>query len=257
MSERTPARAITNQPTRTIDVVWFNYPTFLASVGVVVIAVLLLVVAELPSIVRLGMAVGAAIATWWLLASTAVAAWVFEISGVTRWRWVPGALAAPTSWLNITTGFDDTTPVLTKLLTPASGTAIDLFDAGTQHGGSIRRARASRPPLGPSIAPGQPLPFVSGSFDAAFMLMAAHELRDPSLRTQLFREVARVLAPAGQLVVVEHLRSPLNALAFGPGVFHFFPRATWINAAASAGLELVDERQLTRFANALVFRQEG
>jgi hypothetical protein len=78
-----PGGRATNRPTRTIDVLWFNYPTYVASIVVLAVAVSAIAFVELPAIVRLSRAVGALLAGWWLVASTAAAAWVFELSGVT------------------------------------------------------------------------------------------------------------------------------------------------------------------------------
>lgn len=250
---RTSCHSHGNRPTRALDVLWFNYPTYVLSIAVIVGAAFVLTFVELPGVVRLGLAGGAILAGWWLIASTLAAAWVFELSGVTRWKWLPAVLSAPATWLNITTGFDDTTEQLRALLAPASGIALDLFDSEASHDGSIRRARASRPPVGRSIPPGRHLPLDSASFDAVFLLMAAHEIRDTAARRVLFAEAERVLKSGGRLVLVEHLLTPINAVVFGPGVLHFYDRGTWLEAATSSGLRLVRQLSLTPFATAFVF----
>jgi SAM-dependent methyltransferase len=104
-----------------------------------------------------------------------------------------------------------------------------------------------------SLLPGRPLPLPDKCADAVFLLMAAHEVRDPAVRGSLFLEVARVLAPSGRLVVVEHVRDLANALAFGPGALHFYAPSTWRDAGSGAGLKLTDELRLTPFVRAFVF----
>jgi SAM-dependent methyltransferase len=191
----------------------------------------------------------------WLGASTLAAWWVFEGSRLTRWWWLPGVLSDPSApWLNVTTGFDDTTPSLARLLPTAPGVAIDLFDEAAKHDGSILRARVSRPPVpGALRVRAGPLPMETATAGAAFLLMAAHEIRDRDRREALFHELARVLRPDGRLVLVEHLRNVPNAIAFGPGVLHFFPRSAWLDVAGRAGLRLVEERRMTPLVCGFVF----
>jgi SAM-dependent methyltransferase len=74
---------------------------------------------------------------------------------------------------------------------------------------------------------------------------------------QLFREVARVLRPGGELVLVEHSRDWANFLAFGPGFLHFFSERTWQNAANAAGLPIRLHRSLTPFVHVFVLRRES
>ncbi len=87
------------------------------------------------------------------------------------------------------------------------------------------------------------------------MIFAAHELREHSQRAALFAEAARALRKDGALLLVEHLRGPVNALVFGPGVFHFHSRREWLRAGEAAGLILAEEFQLTPFATGLIWRK--
>ena len=83
--------------------------------------------------------------------------------------------------------------------------------------------------------------------------MAAHELRAPGALAGALAEARRILVPAGRVVVVEHLRDGANALAFGPGVFHFYPSRRWLEVARAADLSLAVELHLTPFVRAFVF----
>jgi SAM-dependent methyltransferase len=258
MSVFSPATALQEpdrRPTRARDVIWFNWPVFAAAAAAVAAGIVVLAVFSPPLVVSLLVAVGIAVGAVWLVAATSAAWWVFEGSQLTRWWWLPGVLADPSApWVNITTGFDDTTPSLARLLPFASGAAIDLFDESVAHDRSILRARASRPPVPSAFrVRAGPLPLETASAGAAFLLMAAHEIRDPDRRDALFHELARVLTADGRLVLVEHLRNAPNAIAFGPGVFHFFPRSAWLEAATRAGLRLVEERRMTPLVSAFVF----
>jgi len=242
------------RPVRAIDVIWFNWPTYLGAILVIVVGIAVLASPGVPAPLRVPVAIGIALTAWWLLASSLVSWWVYEGSGVTRWRWLGSVVTSPpSSWLNVTTGFDDTSEPLAVVFPDGGGTSIDVFDPHARHDGPALRARRTRPPRGLTAAPGGPLPAAAGSFDAVFLLMAAHEIRDGGNRRALLAETARVLRPTGRVVLVEHLRNLVNAIVFGPGVPHFLGRATWLADASAAGLRLVEDRSLTPFASRLVF----
>jgi hypothetical protein len=57
--------------------------------------------------------------------------------------------------------------------------------------------------------------------------------------------LTRVAAPRGKVIVVEHLRDLAAALAFGPGISHFFPRREWLRMGSVAGLAVERERRIT------------
>ena len=238
------------------DVVWFNYPTYLAALGVVVAGAAAVLVRLLPAPFDMVLLVGVVIAAWWLIASILAAAWVFTFSGATQWTWVPGALGGrPTVWTNITSGFDDTTARLRAALAHTHGNAIDAFDGQGQHDGTLQRARRRFPPPGLPVTPGQPLQIAERSQDAVFLLMAAHELDPTTARPWLFAEVARILSAGGRLLIVEFPFGSLNGYVFGPGALHFESPETWAGAAGHAGLRAVSERRVALFARAFVFEK--
>jgi ubiquinone/menaquinone biosynthesis C-methylase UbiE len=96
------------------------------------------------------------------------------------------------------------------------------------------------------------LPVGDGWADAVFLLLTAHEIRKAEDRDQFFAEVARILSPGGRVVLVEHLRDTWNAVAFGPGFFHFFSRGEWLRTAARARLRVESERRMTPFVRVFV-----
>jgi len=89
------------------------------------------------------------------------------------------------------------------------------------------------------------------------LLLSAHELRRHDDRVTLLRETARVVAPAGRIVVAEHLRDLANFLAFGPGFLHFHSAATWRRAFAGAGLIVEKRFRVTRFVAVYVLRRSS
>lgn len=111
---------------------------------------------------------------------------------------------------------------------------------------SIQRARELFPPLeGTLPAPFDQWPSGAGSADVIFGMLAIHELRSEEERTAWFGEAKRCLEPGGRVVLVEHTRDLANFLAFGPGFLHFHSRASWRRCWERAGLEAVDEFELT------------
>ncbi len=86
-------------------------------------------------------------------------------------------------------------------------------------------------------------------------MFAAHELRRHEARVQLFRELARVLRPGGEVALVEHLRDWANFLAFGPGFLHFFSKRSWRRAADAAGLQVRTDWSMTPFVHVFMLRR--
>jgi SAM-dependent methyltransferase len=204
------------------------------------------------------LAIGLA-AAWWCVASLVVSHWIYDRSGLYGWDWIPGALSAPPGhWLNLHAGLDDGTTALQELFPAAPGTAADFFDAAEMTEPSIHRARSERNGEPPAMkVDARRLPFPDRSFDTVFLLFAAHEIRTRTIRVKFLREVARVLAPGGTVLLVEHFRDPANFVAFGPGCLHFFPGREWKRLCAGAGLQLAAERRITPFVAALVLRRES
>jgi SAM-dependent methyltransferase len=250
-----PAAAATGQATgvSAADVLRLNEPLpRLAAVATIL--GLAAAAAPIPTRLRAIAAAGGLAAAYLRLASDIVAHVVFDLSGVTRYSWLRDRLGLkPARWLNLTTGFDDTTGTLARLWPDSEFVAVDRYDPTGRHEAALTRARKLRPPAGVSLLPGRPLPLADGVADAVFLLMAAHEVRDAAPRAALFFEIARVLAPSGRLVVVEHTRGVANALAFGPGVLHFYPAELWREAGRNAGLRLAEELRLTPFVHGFVF----
>jgi SAM-dependent methyltransferase len=251
-----PARELADQVggVRWVDVLRFNAPL----VGAAALAATVglgMARAPLPRAIRTAGALGSVAALHLLAGSALAARLVFGPSGVTDYRWLTDALGgAPRRWLNVTTGFDDTTGTLARLWPESTGLAIDRFDVAVPHERALRAARALRPPSGPSTLPSSELPLPDASVDAVLLLMAAHEVRAPGERRLLFREAARVLEPGGLLIVVEHLRDAANTLVFGPGSLHFERAETWRRAGTDAGLRLDREARRTPFVRSFRFR---
>jgi SAM-dependent methyltransferase len=124
---------------------------------------------------------------------------------------------------------------------------LDVFDPVEMSEPSIARAREMSGRDCLQAVSWRRLPADHAIFDAIFLIFMAHEFRQAEARLVFFREIARVVAPHGRVVIVEHLRDLPNFLAFGPGFFHFQSRQTWLSTLHAAGFEIVRESKITPF----------
>jgi len=74
------------------------------------------------------------------------------------------------------------------------------------------------------------LPFASGSFDLAFLMLTLHEMREP-MRLSVLQEAARLTSGRGNIMVVDFNKGPLAA---GKGWLY---RGVQVAAEISAGRE--------------------
>jgi SAM-dependent methyltransferase len=194
---------------------------------------------------------------FWLCSSLLVSHYVYDCSPLYDLNWVGRELPkAPQRWINVHGGVDETSQLLAQLFPTAVGEILDVHDPEEMTEASIRRARRTHRSLMRSKpADWRALPIANDTIDAAFLFFVAHEFRRDEARTQLFRELARVLRSDGELSVVEHLRDCANFLAFGPGFLHFFSRSEWLRTAAAAGLQVRTEKSITPFVRVFTLRR--
>lgn len=195
------------------------------------------------------------LATMYLTAaSLAVSHYVYDRSGLYRMEWLLALLPnRPERWINIHAGLDETSPLLRSLLPGGQTVTLDIYDAKIMTEPAIAVARQTTVPPVPCIAAQtNDLPLSDSSYDTAFLIFAAHELRAHEARVQFFVELARVLQPEGSIVLVEHLRDAANFAAFGPGAMHFLSRATWERTFMDSGWRIVREAAHTPFVHAFV-----
>lgn len=198
----------------------------------------------------------------WSAMSLMTAHYVYDLSALSRWDWLSDLFADSTPrakgrYLNLHAGVDEAGGGVQRAFPAGQHLTADFYDPRSMPEGSIRRAREQDAAVSPTAAlrvASHALPFADGSWDAVLLVFAAHELRAPAARTRLFSELRRVLSADGAVVLAEHMRDLPNFLAFGPGVLHWYPGRTWLDAARQAGLTLTAERRLTPFVHALVFR---
>ncbi|HEY4359194.1 MAG TPA: methyltransferase domain-containing protein [Acidobacteriaceae bacterium] len=238
-----------------LQIVHFNSRKYLAA-GVCTLAAAL-VWPLLPALGRAALLLAVAPALFWTAMSLLVSHYVYDRYPLYDFRPIARLLTqAPRRWVNIHSGWDETSERLGDVFPAASGQVVDIFDARLMTESSIHQARRVQHNAMPATRGCYyALPFEAESFDAAFSIFAAHELRQHEQRVLLFREIARVLDPSGEFVLMEHLRDWRNFLAFGPGFLHFFSQRAWRNAASEAGLTLETELGMTPFVHVYVLRR--
>jgi SAM-dependent methyltransferase len=220
----------------TRQILQFNWPFYAALVPLLSGASCVLRARRWPRWIELGGHAGIALGAWWSVAALVASWWIYDRSELESWRWVEPCLPQkPARWANFHAGLDESTLALLGLL-GGEGRVFDFFDAPTMTEPSIKRARALCPPdIEPTPADFRALPLESDSLDAAFVILAAHEIRAFGERDKFFAELNRVLKSGGTLIVAEHTRDAWNFAAFGPGAFHFFAARQWQQLGARFG----------------------
>jgi SAM-dependent methyltransferase len=240
-----------------IQILQFNWPFYATAAVVCAVGAAGVALLPLPGWLRgLGLA-GVAGAGYFSGGSLLASWWVYDHSPLGRWNWIADLLPdAPRHWANIHAGLDESSLALRRLFPASTFTVLDIYDPATMTEPAIVRARARMPAPVPALpaTPGA-LPLADGTLDTVFLIFAAHEIRDPALRERFFGELRRVLAAGGQVLLVEHVRDLANFAVFGPGFWHFLPRAEWLRLAAGAGLRVAAARRITPFVRVWVFEK--
>ena len=208
----------------------------------------------LPTFLRTAALGGIAAAAFWLLVSLAVSHYVYDRAGIYDGEWLGGAVRrSPRRYANLHAGFDEFSNALEARFPASERLVFDFFDAKKMTEPSIARARAlpTHQPAAQQVDFAS-LPLSDEELDAAFLIFAAHELREHRDRAQLLRELHRSIRRDGSVVIVEHLRDIANFLAFGPGFVHFHSRAQWLRGIADAGFQVANEFSLTPFVRVFV-----
>jgi SAM-dependent methyltransferase len=238
------------------QIVRFNWPFYAAVAALVIPGVL--GIPRLPggATVHTLLYAALALAAFWTMSSLVVSWLVYDRSRLMSGDWIREALGyRPQEWVNIHTGFDETTLMLRARLGRSHGRVLDIFDAREMPEASRGRARRATTRVDAEPADFHHLPLPPETMDAAFLLFAAHELRTSEARCAFFREVHRTLAPGAHAIVAEHLRDAANVLAFGPGALHFHSRRAWVRTFTHTGFGIFEEFSITPFVRVFVLRR--
>jgi SAM-dependent methyltransferase len=238
-----------------LQILQFNWRSYVATVGGVSVALLALPFLPVPG--RTVLLLGTAPALFWLASSLLVSHYVYDRFPLYDLNWVCSVLSrAPRRWISIHCGLDETSALLVAIFPDAASQVVDIFDPLAMTETSIRAARrVTHHTIPSSSMQYDSLAFPAEWFDAAFSIFAAHELRHHDQRARLFGEIARILSPDGEFILMEHSRDWRNFLAFGPGFLHFFSESAWRKAASDAGLTVLTELSMTSFVHVYVLRR--
>lgn len=257
MSSIAPRMGQTERFRGMLNILRFNWTFYATALGGSSVTLLAAALLPMPAVLRAAGVLIATAALYWTVASLLSSHWVYDRSGIYNWRWLLARLPfRPRRWVMIHAGLDESSPTLRQLLPDARGEVLDIYDPALMTEPAIARARR----LAPADVPAPPakidaLPMLASACDTVFLLFAAHEVRNRGDRERFFGELRRILAPGGQVVVVEHMRDLAGAIAFGPGCLHFYPRSEWLRLGRHAGFTLASETSFTPLVRCFVWRK--
>jgi SAM-dependent methyltransferase len=238
-----------------LKIVRFNWPWYALAIAATFSVLLCFYLGILNGLWTAIVITGLIVANIWLVASLVVSHYIYDRSGIHHGAWLDGINASNVGHVGIFhAGHDEASKAVALRLPSVQVQVFDFYDAGRNGAGSLERARAAAPRRDLAINLNR-IPLSSGTLDLGLLVFAAHEIRDDNQRAILFRELSRVLAPAGRLIVVEHLRDVWNFLAYGPGAFHFLSRRTWCRSFADGGIKISRESSCTPFVRVFELRK--
>jgi SAM-dependent methyltransferase len=191
--------------------------------------------------------------------SILVSLYVYDLSGLYRLDWLNDIITDPAlRIININAGFDETSAILRKKYSLTALTTFDFYDPVKHTEVSIRRARKAYPLFENTKSVNtSALPLPAEYADMILIAFSAHEIRNDQERVAFFKEVRRVLADQGTIVVVEHLRDVWNFLAYNFGFFHFFSRRKWNHSFKHGSLKVVAEHKKTPFVTIFILKKNA
>lgn len=233
----------------------YNWRLYAVTAFAVLIAAAILVSTGSPFWLRCFASLGIVVALWYTVASVWAFHLMFDRSELLDGQWLHAELPQPPKdWVQINAGLGETTIQLQNVFPNATGKLIDIYDSESMTEPAITLAREQLAASGMAVsAKCDALPVDDNQTALALVMLAAHEIRNRGARERFFRELARIVSSSGKVIVVEHLRDLAATLAFGPGMFHFFPRREWIELGTLVNLKLERERAITPFVRVFVF----
>ena len=241
----------------TWNIIRFNWHFYLLALGLLLLLTLLAAYVEEPLRLVLYLLSLGIIST--TLLSLLVSCYVYDFSELYTLEWLNGLKVEDrSSIVNIHAGFDETSVLLSGKFGSTAMSVLDFYDPAQHTEVSIKRARKAYPPYPGTIkAASAALPLPDNSTDTVFVIFSAHEIRNEEERTAFFKELNRVIKPAGQIVVTEHLRDTVNFLAYTIGFFHFYSKASWLKVFQSSALSLQKEVKVTPFISTFILTKYG
>jgi hypothetical protein len=161
-------------------------------------------------------------------------------------------------FINIHAGFDETSALLKHKFPEISLTVFDFYDPVKHTEVSVERARRAYPVYpGTKAISTTNVPLNENSVDYIFLIFSVHEIRNMKERISFLSQLKNSLREDGKIIVTEHLRDPLNFIAYNIGFLHFFSKNTWEYAFKKAELSLSKEFKITPFISVFVLEKHG
>ena len=240
-----------------VNIIRFNWHFYL--VALLVFALLFFALDYLSPTYQIWLRIILSVAVATTIISLLVSFYVYDLSALYKLTWLGEVLRkAPAKIVSINAGFDETSVLLQCKFPSAELFVFDFYDPAQHTEISIKRARSAYPPFpNTQQMTTAHLPLSENAMDAAFAILAAHEIRNNEERVLFFAELRRVIKPEGQIIVVEHLQDVANFLAYNIGFRHFHRHSVWQQTFAKAGLRLQQERKITPFISVFVLKKNG
>lgn len=239
-----------------MNIVRFNWHYYVLAILLIAIALLLRkYMNDTWSLVTTVVVIAAAFS---IFISLFISSYIYDFSSLYKLSWLNTLKHVHGKVLNIHAGFDETSDLLQEKFPSAQLAVADFYDPAKHTEVSIKRARNAYPAYpGTQQVSTKHLPVENNSIDNIFLILSAHEIRQPDERISFFKELRRSLAPSGQIIVTEHLRDMPNFLAYNIGFFHFHSRLTWLKTFSHAGLHVSKEIKITPFISTFVLEKNG
>jgi len=237
-----------------VNIIRFNWHFYLI-VGILLLALFLLK-NMFPTGMQNLLLIGVGIGSLTIISSLLISFYIYDLSTLYELKWLENA--ENKKILNINTGFDETSEIITSKFSNVDLTICDFYDPSKHTEISIKRARLAYPPYPKTISvPTDQLPFSSDTFDKSIAILSAHEIREEAERIQFFKELNRITKSSGQIIVTEHLRDVNNFLAYTIGFFHFHSKKCWLKTFKAAKLTLKEEIKTTPFITTFILENNG
>lgn len=136
---------------------------------------------------------------------------------------------------------------LANLLTSGHINVMDIYNPQLISSSSVARSQQQHPPHDPRLiwleSSISLLPLPNSSVGAVIACEMLSHIDQEGDRLVLLREIYRVLAPNGRLLLAERSRTQANWLALGPAATHLRPDSYWRQLLTDAGFHIRREQQ--------------
>lgn len=191
-----------------------------------------------------------------IFSSLLISYYIYDVSPLYKFQFLPDLNSKKV--LNLTAGFDETSPILKDQFPKIDLIVCDFYNAEKHTEVSIKRARKAYPKIENTLSISTDLlPFENNTFEYVVAIFSAHEIRNDEERILFFKEINRVTKPAGKIFVTEHLRDFNNFAAYNIGYFHFHSLKTWLKTFHNSRLKISGKIKTTPFVNTFILIKNG